>query len=81
MSRDIIMDFSFDKVADTLYIRLEAGDVEESDEIAQGIIIDYSKGKKILGIEILNYSSRNLNLNYLIGLTNDELIPAIVQCP
>ncbi len=75
------MEFSFDKVANTLYIRLESGDVEESDEIAQGIIIDYSERKKNLGIEILNYSSRNLNLNYLIGLTNDELIPAIVQCP
>ena len=75
------MEFSFDKVANTLYIRLESGDVKESDEIAQGIIIDYSKRKKILGIEILNYSSRSLNLNYLIGLTNDELIPAIVQCP
>ena len=75
------MDFSFDKVADTLYIQLESGDVKESDEIAQGIIIDFSKKKKMLGIEILNYSLRNLNLNYLIGLSSDELIPAIVQCP
>ncbi len=60
------MEFSFDKVADILYILIIRGDVEESEEIAPGIIIDYSKSKQILGLEILNFKSRNFDLNHLI---------------
>ena len=53
------MDFSFDKVADVLYIQISYGEIEESDEIAPGIILDYSKTKQILGLEITNFKSRN----------------------
>ena len=78
---NMIMEFSFDKVADVLYIQIINGEVEESDEIAPGIIVDYSKTKQILGLEILNFKSRNYDLNHLITLNGDELIPAIVHCP
>ena len=74
------MDFSFDKVADVLYIRFKEEDVEESDELAPGIIVDYSKSKQIIGLEIINFNSRNYDLNSLIKLNDDEIIPAIVQC-
>ena len=62
------MEFSFDKIANVLYIRIFRGDVEESDEIAPGIIVDYSKSKQILGLEIINFKSRNYDLNNLITL-------------
>ena len=75
------MDFSFDKVADVLYIQILHGIIDESDEIAPGIIVDYSKSKQILGLEILNFKSRDFDLNNLITLNDDEIIPAIVQCP
>ena len=74
------MDFSFDKIADVLYIRFFDEDVEESDEIASGILVDYSKSKKIVGIEIIDFNSRNFDLNSLIKMNEDEIIPAIVQC-
>ncbi len=74
------MDFSFDKIADVLYIKLSQEEIEESDEISSGIIIDYSKSQKIVGIEVLNYSKRNLNLNELVTMQVDELIPEIVKC-
>jgi len=74
------MNFSFDKVADVLYIRFSDDDVEESDEIAKAIFIDYSKSKQIIGIEIIDFNSRNFDLNSLINLNDDEIIPAIVQC-
>lgn len=74
------MEFSFDKVADVLYILMVHGDIEESEEIAPGIVVDYSKSKQIIGLEILNFKSRNYDLNHLITLNGDELIPAIVQC-
>ena len=73
------MDFSFDKVADVLYIRFFDMDVDESDEIAPGILVDYSKSKQIIGIEIINFNSRNYDLNALIKLNEDEIIPAIVR--
>ncbi|GAI88508.1 unnamed protein product, partial [marine sediment metagenome] len=39
------MDFSFDKVANTLYIRFSLEEILNSDEISEGIIIDYGKEK------------------------------------
>ena len=72
------MEFSLDKVAGIFYILIIRGDVEESEEIALGIIIDYSKSKQIIGLEILNFKSRNFDLNHLITLNGDEIIPAIV---
>ena len=34
----------------------------------------------MIGIEILNFTQRHLDLNELIKLNNEEIIPAIVQC-
>lgn len=74
------MEFSFDKVANTLYIRISHEPVSDTEEIADGIIVDYNELNHIVGIEILNYSKRNLNLNNLIQLNAEEIIPMIVQC-
>jgi len=74
------MDFSFDKVADVLYIKFSQEEIVDSDEISSGIIIDYSKNQKVVGIEVLNYSLRKLNLNELVKLQADEIIPAILKC-
>ncbi len=74
------MDLSFDKVADALYIKLSDEKVKESEEITEGIILDYNEGNKLIGIEVLNYSKRHLDLNELITLNSDEIIPAIVEC-
>lgn len=74
------MNFSLDKVADVLYIKFSQEEIEESDEISSGIIVDYSKSQKVVGIEVLNYSQRKLNLNELVTLHADEIIPAIVKC-
>ena len=65
------MDFSFDKIADALRIIFSQDAIVESDEIAPGIIVDYSGTKDIIGLEILNFSFRNLNLNQLITLSTD----------
>ncbi len=75
------MEFSFDKVADALYVRFSREKVGDSDEVAPGVIVDYSEEKSLVGLEILNFSGRNLNLNHLITLPSEEIIPAVVQCP
>ncbi|MFP4558702.1 MAG: DUF2283 domain-containing protein [Archaeoglobaceae archaeon] len=52
------MKVSYDEEADALYIKLRDGDYDESDEVQDGIILDYDGGGNLLAIEILNASSR-----------------------
>lgn len=74
------MNFSFDKIANALYIRFSNEKIANSDEVAEGIVIDYGKNEDVVGVEILNFSKRNLNLNDLIQMNIEELIPRLVQC-
>ena len=74
------MNFSFDKIANALYIRFSSEKTLNSDEIAEGIIIDYGKNENIVGVEILNFIDRKLNLNDLVHMNIEELIPELVQC-
>jgi len=74
------MDFSFDKIADALYIRFSSEKISNSDEIAEGIIIDYGKNQNIVGVEVLNFTERKLNLNDLVQMNSEELIPRLAQC-
>ena len=74
------MEFSFDKVANTLYIQFSRESVKDTEEIEEGIIVDYSDSGHVIGVEILNYSNRNINLNQIIRLNPEEVIPMIVQC-
>jgi uncharacterized protein YuzE len=73
------MDFNYDKMANTLYIRFSSEKVLNSDEIADGIILDYGKNENIIGVEILNFTNRKLDLNDLVQMNVEELIPRLVQ--
>jgi uncharacterized protein YuzE len=46
----------YDPEADALYIRLREGNIEETDQVAQGLIIDYDADGKPLAIELLDAS-------------------------
>ena len=76
----VTMNFSFDKMANALYIRFSNEKASNSDEIVDGIIIDYGKDESIIGVEILNFTERKLNLNDLIKMNIEELIPRLAQC-
>jgi uncharacterized protein YuzE len=73
------MEFSYDKVANALYLHFSHEKVKDTEEINDGIIIDYGEKDNIIGIEILNYTERNLNLNEIVKMNADEIIPVIVQ--
>ena len=47
-----------DRRNDALYFRLDESKVVESEEIQPGVILDYDKDDKIIGIEFLSISSR-----------------------
>ena len=50
------MRIPYDPGVDILYIRLREGHIEESDEVTPGMIVDYGKDGKAMGIEILDAS-------------------------
>jgi len=55
------MKCSYDKKHDILYIRLSDQDISESKEDQAGVIIDYDSKGNVVGVEILNASSRTNN--------------------
>ena len=52
------MRLRIDKEDDALYLRLDEMPIVESEEVAPGIILDYDAEGKVVGIEMLNLSSR-----------------------
>ncbi|MFX0099479.1 MAG: DUF2283 domain-containing protein [Candidatus Hodarchaeota archaeon] len=74
------MELSYDRIADALYIRISGEVVESSDEVSPGIILDYGKNGNLLGIEVLNFSSRKLNLNEIVQMDPSELVPLVSSC-
>jgi uncharacterized protein YuzE len=49
---------AYDPKADAMNIRFQEGAYDISKEIAEGIIIDYTKDGRVLSIEILDVSKR-----------------------
>ena len=74
------MEFSFDKVVNALYLQFSREIIQSSEEIVESIIIDYGQDENLIGIEILNFTKKKLNLNKLIQMSEEEIIPMIVQC-
>jgi len=56
---------SYDKVADALYIKFKDDKVADSDEIAPGFIVDFNSKGEIVGIEVLEFSRREIDLKKL----------------
>ena len=50
------MKFHYDKQVDAFSLHFNDGEYAESDEVKDGIIFDYDRDGKIMGIEILNAS-------------------------
>jgi uncharacterized protein YuzE len=52
------MRVQYDPSADAMYIRLAEGTVTDSDEIRDGVVLDYDAAGRVFGIELLNVSKR-----------------------
>ena len=48
------MRIRYDEEADVVYLRFREGKITESDEIKEGVIVDYDINGKPIAIEILN---------------------------
>jgi uncharacterized protein YuzE len=56
------MKLHVDKEADALYLRLDYSNILESEEISPGVVLDYNDQNDVVGVEILNLSSRSKEL-------------------
>ena len=52
------MKIEFDPEVDALYVQLAEGDIETTEEIKPGVMLDYDDNGNILGLEVLNVSKR-----------------------
>ena len=50
------MRIRYDTKVDALYIRLWEGKIDESDEVSEGVVMDYDDSGILMGIEILDAS-------------------------
>jgi len=50
------MKIMIDKENDTLYVKLSAQSITESEEVRTDMIVDYDNQNRIVGIELLNIS-------------------------
>lgn len=57
------MKLHVDKEADTLYLRLDASVITESEEISPGVVLDYNESNEVVGVEILHLSQRSKEFN------------------
>ena len=48
---------TYDPDADAAYIRLSAEAVEESEEVSEGVVLDYDAEGRIVGLEVFRASA------------------------
>jgi len=52
------MRMTMDKEADALYIRFDEAKIVESDEVSDGIILDFDASGRVVGFEMLDVRRR-----------------------
>ena len=52
------MEWTYDPVADAAHLVLDDATIDESEEVTPGVIFDFDHGNRIVGIEVLNASTR-----------------------
>jgi len=52
------MRLKIDKESDALYLRLDEAEIVDSEEVQPGVILDFNKDNRVVGVEILNLSTR-----------------------
>ncbi len=52
------MRIKVDKDSDTLYFRLDEENIVDSEEVRPGVILDFDKNNRVVGVEFLDISSR-----------------------
>jgi len=56
----------YDPGADALYVKLKEGKVADSEEVGKGVIVDYDDKGEVIGIELIEFSKKRIDLGELI---------------
>lgn len=67
------MEAKYDAEVDVLRINWSQAEIEESDTVSPGVIIDYDAEGNAIGIEILNASQKIENFNRVFGETTSRV--------
>ncbi len=62
------MKIKYDEETDAIFFILSEKKIVESEEITKGVIVDYDDKDQLTSIEVLNFRSRNEELNIPIEL-------------
>lgn len=54
----MMMKLKIDKENDALYLRLDETAIVESEEVQPGVILDFDQEGRVVGVEILDLSTR-----------------------
>ncbi|MEA5509313.1 DUF2283 domain-containing protein [Crocosphaera sp. UHCC 0190] len=57
------MEAKYDSEVDVLRISWSDAEIEESDSVSPGIILDYDSARNVIGIEVLNASKKIQHFN------------------
>ena len=52
-----MMKITYEKDTDILYMELSDKKIVDSDEVSEGVIVDYDKDRNIVGVEFLSFSA------------------------
>jgi uncharacterized protein YuzE len=52
------MKIKVDKDSDALYFRLDESQIVESEEVRPGVVLDFDKNDRVVGVEFLGISAR-----------------------
>lgn len=66
---------SYDPVADALYIRVRDDKIVDSLEIDEHVVIDFNERGEIVGVEVLDFSKSNVDLDRIVREGLETLIP------
>ena len=67
------MKSAYDAKVDALYIRWTEAKIVESDEVSEGVILDYDSDGNVVGVEVLNASQK------IAGFTQKRELTAIAH--
>ena len=56
----------YDPGSDALYVKLKEGEVADSEEVGKGVVVDYDDKGEVIGIELLEFSKKRVDLGELI---------------
>jgi len=72
------MRMHYSKEADAIYIRLKESKIVDSDEVSDGVIMDYDKDGNVVGIEIL-WVSEKADIDQLIIQSFDKVMVETIK--